>query len=486
MSTPNPDLAFSFVSDLTKAIDQYSNTLEKADPNYFRFRDYNLKFAFERQLYFLNVNSDSLKNLYRARNEGKSSIGLQFSSPEERMLGFYLCNEDKEILNLKISKSFFTSSIRTLKTLVNPLRALFLRIKAKRTQHRARPILFFMMHEKFRRYLAPIINTLDTPSAFLFDERFHETQEENAHNIRYFMPILRSPFSKSVRNYLIWAIETISSALEKIRPRSVVLVEGNAPFDELFQQVADRMRLPTICIQQGWSPFFHPGFKNFHFGKMLVWGEGFQKLLEPHNPSQKFVVTGSHSVDTTFRSPSNRNGIVFFLQSPSVLITVKAWEDFLQLIESVAKRTEWDIYVREHPSYPVNEAVRNKWKNQLNIKWTPASKYSLTDLFGICNISASIYSTTLIESACSSVIPVICNFTSMPKYSPDLENHGAGIEVKTVADAERSLLELIENSAYREKIQVGMQEFRKKFFHGDRQSAIQRIQKEILDLGSLD
>ena len=65
-------------------------------------------------------------------------------------------------------------------------------------------------------------------------------------------------------------------------------------------------RISCLCIQQGWSPIVHNGFRNMSFSAMLTWGEGFAELLRPHNPAQRFVVTGSPVFDRRHDGCSGR------------------------------------------------------------------------------------------------------------------------------------------------------------------------------------
>ena len=60
-------------------------------------------------------------------------------------------------------------------------------------------------------------------------------------------------------------------------------------------------------------------------------------------------------------------------------------------------------------------------------------------------IAVSIFSTVLVESIASGVVPVVCNFGSIKKYEPDLTFDGLGIEANNVEDGLMKIVELVSN-----------------------------------------
>ena len=95
---------------------------------------------------------------------------------------------------------------------------------------------------------------------------------------------------------LLHAANTMLQAIEALKPSCVVTVEGNSPLDSVMSEVCIGLGIPCYCIQQGWSPYVHVGFRNLNFTKMFVWGEHFAKVLKPFNSSQSFVISGSHAL----------------------------------------------------------------------------------------------------------------------------------------------------------------------------------------------
>ena len=130
-------------------------------------------------------------------------------------------------------------------------------------------------------------------------------------------------------------------------------LEGNAPQDILALEVAKKLNIPCYCIQQGWAPFIHNGFRNMSFSEYFVWGKEFANLLKRFNPKQEFLVTGSPFIkdsDSNIEITKLRN-ISFFLQDISPLINETAFQNFFDLIILTSKCfPEISIIVKEHPS----------------------------------------------------------------------------------------------------------------------------------------
>jgi hypothetical protein len=262
------------------------------------------------------------------------------------------------------------------------------------------------------------------------------------------------------------------------------MVEGNSPQDEVLNQVCQQLSVPIICIQQGWSPIIHNGFRNMTYTKMLVWGEAFKELLQPYNPHQQFVVTGSHIIDCialpSHRAQLSHKGICFFLQGITRLINKNQWAEFLELVKWVAtKFTHTRILVREHPSCPLSNEERAEFEQFPNIFLVPTTKYSIGEVLQASRLSVSIYSSTILESIAAGVPPLIFNATSLPRYLPDVQAAGSGIEVKDSESARNEIVRIMTDEGYAAKFEPGLQRFRRQYFCQDDGKPVERIVEEI-------
>ncbi len=285
--------------------------------------------------------------------------------------------------------------------------------------------------------------------------------------------------------------EAILKSLKQFEPRTVVLIEGMTPFDEVTHLAARRLGIPTLCLQQGWSPFIHNGFRHMQYSKMAVWGVGFQQLLDPYNPDLEFVITGSMLTDEHQPGSAlatvvgSRPAISFFVQGPSQVITESHLSDFEQLILTASEQfPDAALIVREHPAAPLSPESLDRLRCASNVILAPSSAFTLREVLEVARLSVSIYSTVLLESAALGVPALVFNPTSMPRYHPDLELQGVGFECRESKHA----LEIIGAAASRDSFTEqfrGMASFQDTFFDGSEGSAAQRIVEAMLNPGDL-
>jgi hypothetical protein len=97
----------------------------------------------------------------------------------------------------------------------------------------------------------------------------------------------------------------------------------------------------------------------------------------------------------------------------------------------------------------------------------------------ISDLSVSIYSSTILESIASDVVPMIFNLDSFPNYFPDIAKIGMGIEIKTLEQAQNTIKSIISGeidiTTYHTKIEL----LRKEFFSYDKDDALSNIVREI-------
>jgi hypothetical protein len=268
------------------------------------------------------------------------------------------------------------------------------------------------------------------------------------------------------------------------RPACVLVVEGNSPGDEVTNQAAQAAGIPIVCLQQGWSPIVHVGFRNMSYSEMLVWGQGFADILRPYNPNQSFVVTGSHTLNSGAPSPpdwlrsraSRKRVVTFLLQAPRDMIGPRRWREFLNLAAAAAQR--WPdglILVREHPQYQLGAVDLADLGRAPNLCIIRPAQCGLAETLAVSTVSVSIYSTTILESIAAGVPPVIYNCTSMPRFSPDVDSLGAGVEVHDFETALLQIDRILNDHCWYDRLHAEMEKFRERYFHGDDGRSCSRI-----------
>lgn len=319
----------------------------------------------------------------------------------------------------------------------------------------AAPILLFAHSLRFARFLAPIAKRLGRRCAYLMaaaDKASRQWAAEQGHAVRLYHPAPRQ-WRRSgavLARYapgLALLAEEIETALAQSGARVVLVPEGNAPVDEVVSQVGHRRGIATVCLQQGWSPLVHTGFRNMRYTQMLTWGQGFADLLAPCNPHQRFIPVGNmHLPETESRPAAGPHGVAFFCQGGG------GWTspgDQAHMVD-LACRTAMalpalPVFVRPHPVAPLGAAACAKLAAIPNIQISDPVRQSLRDVLSQVSVGVSIYSSTILECLAAGVVPLIFNITTMPRYLPDIAAEGAAIEVKAPQEGFPALIDLLSN-----------------------------------------
>jgi hypothetical protein len=357
-------------------------------------------------------------------------------------------------------------------------------------------VLFHVIHPKFVRYLKSIADNLSVPFAFLtiddpgmFDAlaaeglpRVHIVLTQASHAMMLpEVEIIRRKFRPGLFDSWFIRFNAVRRVLRELGPDCIVLPEGNAPIYELVNQSAKAIGVRTLCVQQGWAPVVHPGFRNMSYGTMCVWGEEFARLLAPFNPKQRFVAAGNHII---FCEPQGnvgqRNAIAFFLQNGAHWLTEEAWRGMLDLIAWSARRfPRCEIRVREHPGEPLAPADEERLKAAGNVKLMSPGEFSLKDLFAGCRVAVAINSTTILEAAASGAVPLILDVSGFGPYHPNIAGEGAAVEVTNFEDAKAALERLVQDDQYCTSFASSLDRARESLFAKNGKQALDAIVEEI-------
>src|SRR6185503_3085597 len=258
----------------------------------------------------------------------------------------------------------------------------------------------------FFDYLLPVRQALGADAAWLVPAGADWTAEAQAQGERI-VPFgeedgqkpegaLTVPLAKHWRE-LALRFDTFRHILEREAPAAVLMTEGNQSDDEILARAAEALGVRSICIQQGWSPIIHAGFRDMRYDHFCVWGPEFVRLQQPENPRQHFVVTGSHRIEPT-PAPHVRGerAISFFLQKDSLLISPRAWREMLEFVcWTAATWPDREILVREHPASPLTDNERSALSVLPNIILSPAAGMPLDAMLRRTAIAVAFFSTTL-------------------------------------------------------------------------------------------
>lgn len=473
---------------LNEAIERFTADTAEQDSEAFRSGGADLRHVAERQLFFATFADRKLYEYFVACETGGALPDAGDLSIWGRQIAPYFRQARPNLGGSRQRNSRIRRYLHRLRGRAS--------IKTANCSVGPPQILILVIHSKFVRYLRPIAERLSVPYAFLaIDDpamfealgqqnlpRVHiELTAGSLKMIRAKVSIFGFRFKPKLFDSWIIRLNAIRRALEELDCNCVVIPEGNAPIYELVNQAAQSIAVPTLCVQQGWAPVVHPGFRNMSYTRMCVWGDEFAKLLAPYNPKQRFVVTGNHVVDCEPQGDvGSRKAISFFLQNGAHWITEAAWRSMLGFIEWTAQTfPDCEVRVREHPGEPLQQEDAARLLKAANVILMPPNEFSLTDVLSGCRVAVAINSTTLLEAAASGMIPLILDVSGFGAYHPDIAADGAAVEVTNFIDARRELERLMNDDRHCASFAESLERVRRGLFAQTGQPALNAIVSEI-------
>jgi hypothetical protein len=473
---------------LNDAIEQFTSDMVAHDPKVFKSGRADIRYVVERQLFFALFADRQLHDYFVA-------CAKQEVLTDDNDLPFWIRQVAPYFRN---SRPGFGEPLDLKSRILRRLYRFYGRasIRTKNCGADRPRVLFLVIHPKFVRYLRPIAERLSAPYAFLTIEdprMFDALGEQNlpgvhieptADSLAMTLPevdIFHQKFRPGAFDSWFIRLNAIRRALKALQPDCIVVPEGNAAIYELVNQSTKAIGIPTMCVQQGWAPVVHPGFRNMNYTKMLVWGQEFIEMLASHNPRQRFVATGNHVVACQPQGDiEKRDAIAFFLQNGAHWMTEAAAEGMLGLILWAAERfPDREIRVREHPGEPLREADVDRLKRTANIRLAFPGDFSLKDVLSECRVAVAINSTTILEALASGVVPLILDVGGFGPYYPGVAEQGAAIEVRDFNDARVALERLVNDDQFCTSFSRHIDAVRKRLFARNSSEALDAIVAEI-------
>jgi len=458
---------FDYTRDLCDAIERYTTAVLARAPNGFHYRGLDLLPAIQRRLYIHCINSAALFAHYGAGDRAKSLPQLDAL---DSLVAPFLAGGTPA---LPAAPSHQAAHL-TARRFYGFLRARLRTRTARPTAVVRQQILFHIGNPKFARYLNEVTAELAEGSySFLTtgDEGLARQLQQQGR------PCLHWPdrgadvwsviASRDLAPFeaLVHEAARLLEAIGHLKPACVVVVEGNAPADALMAEVCRQLDVPCYCIQQGWSPYVHTGFRHMRFTEMMVWGQSFADMLAPFNPGQHFTVTGSHVLHPRAKSAETRRVFSFFLQAPCALLGYKEFEAFVTLAEDLATDLPHAQFViREHPGYPLQTDRKHALSRLANVRFSDPAQESLSDLISQSALVISVFSTVLLEALALDVPSLVCSIGAMKSYQPDIASLGVAREVFSIDEAREVLTRLIISPALLDDMKQHIPAVKARFF----------------------
>ena len=438
------NLDYQYYLDICDAIAFYTKNICKINKKAFFYRGSNLRFAVERCIYIHCINSKELYINYIAKKNKKTTKLNNFVKYENDIFNIIFSKENYKFnYSLKIVHSLTKKIIHSLRLI-----KIFKRKKSYFFSQKGL-VIFNITNIKFLNYIKPLLRNLENnKKKYAFQTGSDENLAISIKNFNH--KILNIPHQYNFINHIFSSIflsdflellcdfDNNIFSLKKTNPKCIVTLEGNSPQDIIALEVAKKISIPCFCIQQGWAPLIHNGFRNMDFTEYFVWGKEFQNLLEKYNPKQRFIVTGSPYLSNlkSYKKIDKLKTISFFLQDVSPLINRKAFLKFFELIILCSEKfPELNIIVKEHPSSKLHNNLKFKLSTRKNITFYNGKSTNLNEILDYTDITLSIFSTVILESIAKEKVPVICSFSSIPRYMPYIVDNKCAIEIFNINDA---------------------------------------------------
>lgn len=475
---------WAYMDAVTQAIETWSAVVTKRDPATFLHHGLDLRHAVERDIFFRVVNDVTLQLRFDARIE-REPLPARPADPWSALIELYQ-NPNERPNSRGIPQLPPLSPFRRWRSRAANLSRLG---KPAFIAHRvssSADLLFLCIHPKFASFFLPVTQGLGDRAAFLTinDEPLEahlDTRDLACVGLR---PICASePANPLLRHFrhLCGTLDSLSAMMTRLKPRAVVVPEGNAPVYELALLAGRAQNIRTICVQHGAPAYTNPGFRNWHFDDVLVWGDAFVEPFARHNRNQHFSVAGTPAL---LPEPADRkkplHSVGFFLQKNVTVIPEEEWHQLLEFIVWTAQTfQQLEVVVRDHPSQPhLSVDERALLGGLTNIRFMPPPNHSLNDVLAASDVVVATASTTLLEAVQSGAIPFIFG-TAYPKDFPDITSAGAAVHAPGPDQARAFMTRLVMDSAWQAALQEGGKALRPHLFAATGAQAACRI-RELL------
>lgn len=460
---PSVDWTESFEEDCIAAIEVYLAGRRANAPQSLDYDGIALDTLAARHLYILLISSQSVQMHYATFKAGVN-CDLPLADPHVRAIISQMTG--RNIPNGVTPRSGLSEFV--------PLWRLVRRLKRFRLSLAAngghgRPVLLMVHHRKFVRYFRPILDAMPGAGAFLLPDRRTQRALEIADSESVAQPLATPRIvTPAVREWrgLCVLVEEIRAALMRHKPRCVLVAEGDAPYHEALALVGRSMGIPVLCLQWGAFPYRAPhlGFRNMSHAAFLSWGRGFSAQLRPFNSGLRFIETGNHIVAAKRAVPQRQ--VLFLMQGPdNYTILPHHWHQFMDFtVWTAQSHADWQIVIRAHPNMPLAAEERMRLEACSNVTFQDALQVPMGTALEGAAIAVTIVSSAILEALAQGVVPFLFNPTTMvPRFQPDLEALGAGIEAKTLERAKGEMARLLADpavlDAYRPAVATVGQEF---------------------------
>jgi hypothetical protein len=266
---------------------------------------------------------------------------------------------------------------------------------------------------------------------------------------------------------------SLYNIFKKISPKSVILLEGDAPYHILSSYACEKLNVKTICFQWGLLPTYKSktAFSNMSFSYFMTWGKYFTNQLIEYNPKQKFLDFGY----LNFPNQQSSGQKILFLDQGGCFENVSNYHIhlFRNIAVKLAKSFPRNVLLRPHPNDPPSpEDINILVKGGVQIT---DSTGPISDDLIQSKVSISIQSSSLLDSFVFGVIPVSFHHEQMDSYPFPFNQYKIGLESASVRVIYDFIYKICTDDSFHENYQLNIKRFSNKFFKKSTKDQMKKV-----------
>ena len=291
------------------------------------------------------------------------------------------------LLNLSILKEFFYLNFKIIKIIFNFN-------KSKKTSHTNFDILYYSINKHQDIYIEKLLKK----GSFSYKKLLLVNFRPSINHILNFFFDYFDLFK------IKYEIISINRALDHYKPKLLICIEGNKHQDYLLASIAKNKKIQSLCLQWGVfiEDFPNISLQNMNFDYFFSWGNFFSNNLKKFNKKTKFINVGNFNFSDNLKVKNKK--IVFILQPTNeYYCSSEMLNEYNSFINWCITELDEKIIIRTHPLYKKSVSIFQK---NPNVTIHDSLNVPLHKTFENAKICFGLYSSALVESACSGITSV--------------------------------------------------------------------------------
>lgn len=247
-------------------------------------------------------------------------------------------------------------------------------------------------------------------------------------------------FKKEKYAYFSFFHKSLYNLFEILKPKIFISIESDNIISEIGAQISKYFGIKSVCFQ--WGAFVQKiprlSLQEMSFSFFFSWGKLFSNYLRKFNKNTQFLELGYFN----YKKKKKTNRIIFALQKPYETLPVYYTVQLIYMANTIAnKYKNWQIVIREHPDFSVNNILKNIELNKNII--IEKNNISLSESLSKSKIIVGLNSSILIESLLFNCVPFYLELKGYYRFYPDLSKKKLGVSYISFEELEYKLNKFI-------------------------------------------